>query len=286
MSTVIFEEATINNKFADLLNMYGIECYPQIILPGSKKPDIMIFIDGIRIIIEGRFQNLQNLEADAKRRIKNGLCEVSVALLYDSSLKECSRNEKLIEKLKTVNYNGTFFYRVNGDIYEQKFNSWTIDEFASSLGNIISLLVKEDKIEEVVEKIEAEFSKIIKSLDNTPLWFDREKKLTLLERIKYILSIDKNIQNLNEKELFYIVFFIIFDALLFHELIADINPQIKKITSQTSPENFRQFLITEWGKILKIDYQPIFSLAFEILKQLTTVDHIDLLLFDIKKNCT
>jgi len=49
----MFEEPVINVELARILNNYGFSyCNPQI-LTCSKKPDIFLIANGVRIIIEG-----------------------------------------------------------------------------------------------------------------------------------------------------------------------------------------------------------------------------------------
>jgi len=280
----MFEEPVINVKFAELLSTYGIESYPQVLLPRQKKPDILVFIDGIRVIFEGRTtKNLRKLKEDAIRRLQDGLCEASVALFYDPDLKLSSDLRVLENNLLNCFYDGSVFYLLNGKIEEQVFNRYKIFEIADILKNIISLLVSQDKVKDIVKKIEDEFQGLFKLFGSYSLWIDSEKSKALIKRLQSILGITQTFQNLEAKrDLFYITLFLLFDALLFHELIADVEPVIVKISQKDETNGFRIFLLNEWKKILNIDYKPIFDLAYEILKNFPTSEDIDFLLFKIK----
>lgn len=279
-----FEESVINVKFAEILNEYGINCYPQIILPRTKKPDIMVFIEGIRVIIEGRCtHDLAKLEKDAVNRINDGLCEVSVALLYGSDLKEAEDIKDLVSKIRDATYNGSLFFIINGDIKKQNLNACKVDQFSDFLKNIVSILVNQSKVFEIVQQIEKDFKNLFNLFNTNNLWLDKDKSETLIKRIKLILAINEEDKEVRKSDLFYITFFILFDALLFHELIADIRFEINKLSQIKKSDRIREFLIVEWKKILDIDYQPIFSLAYDILKALPTTPETDNLLFSLQE---
>lgn len=73
-------------------------------------------------------------------------------------------------------------------------------------------------------------------------------------------------QTRTDRDLLRIATFILFDAVLFHEALAGGNPSATGVISlRKATQPLQTFLDKEWGKILRIDYAPVFSLAREVL---------------------
>lgn len=66
-----------------------------------------------------------------------------------------------------------------------------------------------------------------------------------------------------DKDLLRIAVFILFDALVFHEALSGAQPIIKSLRRASHP--YQRFLENEWAEILRIDYEPVFQIAKEIL---------------------
>jgi len=67
-----------------------------------------------------------------------------------------------------------------------------------------------------------------------------------------------------EKDLLRIGLFIIYDALMFHEVLSITNKEIKSLR-KAPPLIVTDFLIEEWKKIMNINYLPVFDLANKVL---------------------
>jgi hypothetical protein len=74
----------------------------------------------------------------------------------------------------------------------------------------------------------------------------------------------KTTKTRTNEDLFRIATFILLDAALFHETLAGVDSTFASI--QTARGSLQRFLDKEWTKILKKDYEPIFSLAREVLQ--------------------
>lgn len=76
----------------------------------------------------------------------------------------------------------------------------------------------------------------------------------------------KKVNDSSNQDLLSIAFFILLDALIFHEALSSIVPKIDSLNKADS--QYQNFLIEQWGKVLEIDYYPIFNIALIILKDL------------------
>jgi len=66
------------------------------------------------------------------------------------------------------------------------------------------------------------------------------------------------------RDLLRIATFILFDATVFHEALSGADSRLHSLRDASAP--VQSFLDEEWGKILEIDYAPVFSLARDVLR--------------------
>lgn len=91
----------------------------------------------------------------------------------------------------------------------------------------------------------------------------------------------KKVKKAKEEDIIRISSFILFNASLFHEILAGLHKDIIPIGSLSAP--IKDSLIIEWEKIIKeIDYKPIFEIGLRILKNLPSNPTIE----DILKKIT
>jgi len=67
-----FREEVINIHFANILERYGLVASPETI-HAKGRPDVLIVIGGLKLIIEGRFMAGPDLIKDVKKRVEIGL---------------------------------------------------------------------------------------------------------------------------------------------------------------------------------------------------------------------
>ena len=280
----MFREEVINTKLADVLSEFGLNALPEIVdmTTGSKKyPDVSILVEGVKVIIEGRKETYQKVKLmeDARRRIEEDIADVSIALLYAKRVEESETTEELIKFLKNCQYDGTVFYYDNRNIKEEEFSSIPIEELSQILHKVTTLIGSKEKLSEYVKEVKEEFVNASKILASTNLFYSNEK---LLEIIKDLLEIENlSVSKKQEKDLYQMLLFILFDAILMHETISNITPQIKGLSNASSP--LKDFFINEWEKILQIDYEPVFSLAYQVMKNLPTSPEIEQALGTLKQ---
>ena len=70
-------------------------------------------------------------------------------------------------------------------------------------------------------------------------------------------------QKTADKDLLRISSFVLFDAAVYHEVLAGSPLRITSLRKATDP--IQRFLDTEWAKVLAINYEPVFGLAREVL---------------------
>lgn len=85
-----FTETTLNVALAELLQKHELQSLGEAIIHRKskgigKKPDVLITINGIKVILEGKFDQpgaAQILEKQCIERIEDGICEICIGVVY------------------------------------------------------------------------------------------------------------------------------------------------------------------------------------------------------------
>lgn len=83
-------EPTLNVALADLLRQHELMALGEAIIHRTakgvgKKPDVLITVNGIKVILEGKFESSgieTVLEKQCVERIDDGLCEICIGIIY------------------------------------------------------------------------------------------------------------------------------------------------------------------------------------------------------------
>ncbi|RJS88710.1 hypothetical protein CW700_06995 [Candidatus Bathyarchaeota archaeon] len=83
-------EETLNVVLAQLLLKRGLKTLGEARIPGLglRKPDILILVNGVKVILEGKYRRSgarRELEEKCRERIDEGLCEICISVEYPFS---------------------------------------------------------------------------------------------------------------------------------------------------------------------------------------------------------
>ncbi|MFH1219419.1 MAG: N-6 DNA methylase [Candidatus Eisenbacteria bacterium] len=262
----MFREEVINVKMAELLCDYGLDAIPETITPHKKLPDVSILVRGTKLILEGRKASQRaQLEKDAKGRIEQGLCDISMAIVYHPELYACTTTEKLADSLRVYSYGGRLFYQTKEGIKQETLAGVDIETLVASINAGVSLLVDSDVLAATVDEVKGKLEQIVEYASAGSFWFDE----TVIARLKEALGLEEEDETEKfKKDLIRIAMFVLFDGMVFHEMIANCRIKVDSLT--LCSESQKLFFDDEWKRILKINYEPIFNLAFCILSALPT----------------
>lgn len=90
--SISVSEINLNIELARLLCERGLIGAGELLikkLGQLKKPDVMIWLNGLKIIIEGKLGKTSAkslLENDCEKRINEGLCEIAIGIIYNSKI--------------------------------------------------------------------------------------------------------------------------------------------------------------------------------------------------------
>ncbi len=145
--------------------------------------DILIYISGVKIIIEGSYSKT-DAEADIKNKMKKGFAELGIALHYKQKIPDVDEREVKtrleqsrfdIRVFKQRDVTDTLLYYIQGKKFEaisigEEWFEVNILDLAAYLKQAYESLIKEDEITATIVEIEAtsnDFVSRLKSMDKT-----------------------------------------------------------------------------------------------------------------------
>jgi len=103
----LYSEPALNVLLAQLLTKRGLLGAAELVVRQRKeirKPDVPILISGIWVILEGKLEKpsaKEELERQCKERIEEGLCDISVGVIYKLQ-KQGSKLFVSIDDMKSI----------------------------------------------------------------------------------------------------------------------------------------------------------------------------------------
>lgn len=253
-------EEVLNVRLADLLLTKGLDARPEIILRSGKRlPDIIVDLEGVRVILEAR-SSRQNLLADTSARVTSGICTIAVGILYPPIVRD---SIDIASALETARFDIYLVYYERSGLKQVHRTGLTLEELATAIKAARSVQVSDDltvyhvnRVRDIINELVRGGIRDVDTKSATPLAVSLAKRLGLDAKSKAIRLTD---------ELLRIAVFILFDAMIYQDAVASQYPETVQSLSTKTQHGRRSFLIQNWDEILKIDYEPIFRIAREIL---------------------
>lgn len=261
-----FRQEVINLVISKILNEMSFKAVGEVIY-NKKLPDIIIEIDGIKINLEGWFEktiSIDKLKEKCKERVEEGICHIAIGLLYPKDLNNAENYEILEIKIKKSNYKVFIFSPSSKGTKDQYLGQITLKQLAESLNHLYGEVVKEDLLKRSIDKIENTIQECANIALSDDIFFSSD---TLIENLKKVLGIEEELKKeikIFKEDLIKVALFVIFDGLLFHQVLSTHHKNIKGLEIN-SIVNIRDFIQQQWIEIMKINYLPIFELAYKIV---------------------
>lgn len=278
-----YRQEVINIRFADILREMGFGAVGETIT-ARKLPDVMVEINGLKVNIEGWFEKgikIEYIKSKCRKRIEEGISDIAIGLLYPDSLREANNDEHLIEKIKQSNYKVFVFSPSIKGVKEQFLGELKIEQIAENLNYLYGEIIKTNLLREQINKIEKAIQTCTEITSISSLFFSSPQ---VIKKLKNTLGIEEKM-GLKEKsfreDLVKMALFIIFDGLLFHQILSSHHENINGL-EKTPKINILNFIKDEWEKIMKINYLPIFTLAFKVINCLQSSPQTDEIFKNLK----
>lgn len=273
-----FSEAAINAAVAALLCERDLGAGAELISKGRRqvrRPDVMINYRGFSIIIEGKIDSPQAKERlvhQCKERISEGLCDISVGVVYQmphangSTLFESRTETGLRKILKKSKYDIAVW---RSDFPEPALVQGWITKDLAGLGDVIRDAVHEarsmDELDSAVGQIRDELYGAAARLSTVDA--SGFEKLAFKLAPKLELPTPKN-----QQEVFrtiQIAFLVLLDAAVFYNAIRS-GQNLPSVTSFLERHGSHiESLRHSFNAALAINYAPVFEVALDVISPLT-----------------
>ncbi len=170
-ASVQYREEVLNYILAEILRSYGLTANPEIIEKG-RMPDVIILVGGIKVILEGKLAGTgRALKKQAKERLRSGLADISVGVIYPEGANLAESVDELRSGLESSRYDGYVFHWGSEGILEEVFEDKAIQELVSLLNRVYKLYVRNDILRGKIEDIERIIGNLEGRAQQTSLFF-------------------------------------------------------------------------------------------------------------------
>ncbi len=152
-------EPTLNVILSQLLRRRGLNALGEVIIHGKgKKPDVLLTVNGVRIIIEGKFEAswaATALEKQCLERIEEGLCEICVGVQYPKFVSETLiPDQKQLEgQLIKAKLQAYVAWLSSPQVKDIGWNQVSIAQLADLITSSYTTLVTEDILGEAINSL-------------------------------------------------------------------------------------------------------------------------------------
>jgi hypothetical protein len=246
---------------------------------GKGRPDILIFIGGLKIIIEGSYSR-QDAENDVRVKIEKGFADLGIELYYkekipdaiDAEVENRLRNSRFdVRIFKSKDIINTLDYHLHGNrLLSLPISGWFeagIVDLTSYVSKRISeLLTEEESLTKATQEIEMrsdDFVNRLKSVDTT-------KKIS--ENLYNVFYRLNGLHFGDYKQIAELIYANSFLTLLLSiAFYQSVQPHLslEDLSILTSRFGKKEGLRKAFQLIQEIDYRPIYDIATQVVGSLT-----------------
>jgi hypothetical protein len=262
-----FREEVYNVCLAEILCERGIDALPESIIKFRKMPDVRIFVKGVRIILEGKFNNKQKLNKQIQERIEYGLCDICIGVLYNQELRNVNSIKELKEKILSGKFDTSLSYQNEEGIVHNDFTGIDLKTLIEIINSTITLIINNNILASMAKKVEEELNSLTDYASRNNIWFN---DMSLIKGLSESIAITtSNYTTKTKKDILKMTFFVLLDAMIFQESIKSLYSTINSLDKAASP--LKLYFRDQWEEILKIDYKSIFTVSKTIIDELPNI---------------
>ena len=239
--------------------------------PGLR-PDIIVAEPGRSpVVLEAEYMPAGTVEPEAKSRLglevaANGrIIEAAIAVRYPDDISEA---DDLAAALSGAKLSYCLFREESGGVSRFPKSGW-LEGAVEDLADMVRLVsVPQRAVDQAADTLEAGIEGAAKLLDEV-------EEL----RSGITMAIARRLGMINVAQTRRMACAIIANALVFHERIAGMHPQIEPLAKVCGDgvDNPQGQVLAAWDDILGINYWAIFAIAKDILEQLSSSDAANIL---------
>jgi len=248
---------------------------------GRGRPDILIYVGGVKIVIEGSYTK-SDAEKDIKAKVEKGFADIGIALHYKTKISDTFESD-VLEKLREAKFDvrlftpkdisDTLLFYIEGkklrSIAESNwFEANILDLTTIIKDNIYEVLVKEEFILKTIQEIELSSNDFVSRLRS----IDKNKKIA--ENLYDIFYHLYGLHVGDYKKISELIYANSFLALLLSiAFYQSVQPTlgIDSLNKLSKKLGDKEGLREAFRIIRKIDYRPIYDVASQVVESLPAI---------------
>jgi type I restriction-modification system DNA methylase subunit len=242
------------------------------------RPDIVVYLNGVKVVLEGSYSRA-DAENDVRLRIEEGLGDLGVAIYYKESFPSSLTDSELEKKLESSTFevrlivpedisDTLWAYFTHKRIEPKWVSRWTearVADLASILNEAVQFIIGERDVTLAINEIEQKINDFVGSVKSV----DQEKRIAkklydVFYRL-YGLSVG-DYEKIDELIYAKAALTILLSTTFYQSVRAQIG--ISNIRSLCRQYGYRLGLRMGFEEILKVDYEPIYRLAIQVIEAL------------------
>jgi len=244
-----------------------------------KRPDVMVFVNGVKVVVEGSYSK-RDAESDVIKRLEEGLADLGIALHYKEDFPSDITDSELEERLKTSVFEVRIIvpedisetliaYFKGQKVLAECVTKWmeikTIAELPPIINDAVQFILKEKEVEQIISKIEGRINEFVlnaRSIDPTK---QVAKNLYDIFYKLYGLSVG-NYEEIDELIYAKAALALLLSEAFYQSIHAQVG--LKDLTYLTRSYGYRLGISKAFEEILRIDYKPIYRIALQVINVL------------------
>ena len=269
----MFTEPALNVLLAELLTKRGLVAGGELLSRTGtelRKPDVVISIGGIRLVLEGKLDKptaKKALDKDSPRRVSEGIADIAVGVVYKLA-KPIGLVYSNIE-LKQILRDSKFEIRAWGPagVGAVPLGGW-VEEDIDGLARVIRSAVNEvtslDILADAITNLRVTLDLAASQLADA----GKETLESVAEKLAPTMQVPVPKNDDERLRTLKMAFLVLMDAAIFYNVIAPRYrlPALRALKKKT--RGISSALTDAFLKALKINYEPVFDLSVSILSSL------------------
>ena len=260
-------EEVVNTQLAILISTLGVTADAETIhVHGMHRPDVLFQLRGLRVVIEGKFEDHPNAEevvlSDARKRVRNGIAHIAAAIVYPRALRN-ARTTKMLEALRKTELK----YRIVAETHETE--DWFEGKPASlmdALRHSQEALTRDDIVEQTARSLSVRLDGVAR------LWAGQKGSC---DRLSQILGLtppkgeDQERSEARRETAAKVSALVLANAFIFQEQLAQTDGRVTALRKLEKQRDIVGATAKHWNWIWEnINYVPIFQLGERVLNEL------------------
>lgn len=158
---------------------------PEIIHPGGT-PDVLVDIGGLKLLLDGRFSDLDALVRKGGGRVREGSADIAVSVLYPAKLRACRTPSAIRRELGKARLAGGVCLFKRSAIAWDRFERASLEELAGLVSDAFGRMAADETVRELAAELGEVFECAVETACSSGVTFESE---TVIRRLRKALGV-------------------------------------------------------------------------------------------------